>query len=79
MLTSACSVMKKMVIFSVSLIVIGSFFEVAALLMSLTSVFPATFTYLGLGFILLGIAGLVATGIAIMLPMVNKRLDACQH
>lgn len=79
MIKSACSVMKKTVIFSMSLIAIGSLFEVVALLMNLTSVFPATFTYLGLGFILLGVIGLVATTVAIMLPWVSKQLDACQH
>jgi hypothetical protein len=79
MIRSACDVMKKTVIFSISLIVIGSLFEVVALLMSLTSVFPATFTYLGLGFILLGLIGLIAITIAIMLPGVSKQLDACQH
>lgn len=79
MIKSACSVMKKTVVFSISLIVIGSIFEVAALLMSLTSVFPATFTYLGLGFILFGVIGLAATTLAIMLPVVSRQLDACQH
>ena len=79
MASSACSIMKKSVVFSISLIVIGSLFEVAALLMSLTSVFPATFTYLGLGFILLGLIGLIGTVIVIMLPVVSRHLEACQH
>ena len=79
MINSACSLMKKAVVLSISLIVIGSLFEVVALLMSLTSIFPATFTYLGLGFILLGVLGLMAITVAILLPVVSKRLDACQH
>ena len=79
MINSACSLMKKSVVLSISLIVIGSLFEVVALLMSLTSIFPATFTYLGLGFILLGVLGLMAITVAILLPVVSKRLDACQH
>jgi len=79
MFTSACDLMKKSIILSALLMLVGSVLEVAALFLSFETIVPVLFIYGGFAAISLGLILLLVIMIAVILPNVSKRLNACQH
>jgi hypothetical protein len=79
MTLSACGLMRKAVVSSVALIAAGSLLVLLALLLPLQSVVPVILTSLGFMAIFAGVAVMLVTVIAVMLPMVSSRLELCQH
>lgn len=79
MFSSACNVMKKSVMLSAFLFTLGALLEIAAQFLTLENMLPVYFAYAGVFAIFLGIIGMFATLIAIMIPKVNQSLQACQH
>ena len=79
MFKSACDAMKKFVIFSASLLLTGAVLEVLAQLITTESMIPIFFAYAGVFAIGAGIVILLGVFVAMMIPAVSQRLDACQH
>jgi hypothetical protein len=79
MFKSACDTMKKSIITASLLLVFGTIIGLSGLLFSLESVYPVLIIYAGLFAISLGVLILLITLLAVMIPSVNQRLDACQH
>lgn len=79
MFKSACDVMKKSIILSVLLMLLGSVLEAGALFLSLETSIPVFLIYGGLAAIFLGLILLLVILFAVMLPNVSKRLSACQN
>ena len=79
MIRSACNLMKQAVVLSVTFIVGGGLLVLMAQLLSLETMAPVVFTYLGLFSIFAGVLILFATIIVIMVPKVSRQLDPCQH
>ena len=79
MIKSTCDVMKKSIMLSAFFLTIGALLEIAAQFLTLESMLPVYFAYAGVFAIFLGIVGILATLIAVMIPKVNHNLRACQH
>ena len=79
MFKSACDVMKKIVILSASLLLTGAVLEILAQLITTESMIPIFFAYAGVFAIGAGIVVLLGVFVAMMIPAVSQRLDACQH
>ncbi len=79
MIKSACNLMRRAVVLSAAFIVGGGLLLLVVQLLSLEAMASVVFNYLGLFSILAGILMFFATIIAIMVPKVNRQLDACQH
>ena len=79
MFSSACDVMKKAVMLSAFFLTIGALLEIAAQLLTLESMIPVYFAYAGVFAIFLGVVGIFSVLVAILIPNVNQRLQACQH
>lgn len=79
MIKSACNLMKRTVVLSVTFIAGGSLLVLMAQLLSLETMTPVVFTYLGLFSMFAGVLIIFATIIAIMVPRVSRQLDLCQH
>ena len=79
MFKSACDVMKKVVIVSASLLLSGAILELLAQLITTESMLPIFFAYAGVFAIGTGIVVLLGVFIAMMIPAVSHKLDACQH
>lgn len=79
MFNSACDAMKKSVMLSAFFLTIGALLEIAAQFLTLENMIPVYFAYAGVFAIFLGVVGIFATLVAIMIPKVNKHLQTCQH
>ncbi len=79
MIRSACNLMKQAVVLSVAFIIGGGMLVLMAQLLSLETMAPVVFTYMGFFSIFAGVLILVATSIVIMVPKVSRQLDPCQH
>jgi len=79
MIKSACDVMKKSILLSATLLVVGVILEIIAQFLSFETIFPVIFTYGGFLAISLGVLIVLVTFAAIMVPKINQHLDACQH
>jgi hypothetical protein len=79
MFNSACDVLKKSVMLSAFFLTIGALLEIAAQFLTLESMVPVFFAYAGVFAIFLGLVGILATLIAVMIPKVNQHLQSCQH
>ena len=79
MFSSSCDVMKKSVMLSAFFLTIGALLEIAAQFLTLESMIPVYFAYAGVFAIFIGLVGILAVFIAILIPNVNQRLQACQH
>lgn len=79
MIKSACDFMKKSIILSALLMLVGSILEVVALFLSFETMIPVLLIYGGFVAISLGLILLLAILIAVIIPNVSKRLSACQH
>ena len=73
------NLMKQSVILSVTFIIGGRFLVLMAQLLSLETMVPVVFTYLGLLSIFAGVLILFVTFIVTMVPKVSRQLDSCQH
>jgi hypothetical protein len=71
--------MRKAVVSSVAFIGAGSLLVLVALLLPLQSIVPVVLTSVGFMSIFAGIAVMLVTVIAVMLPRVSSRLQLCQH
>ena len=79
MFSSACDVMKKSVMLSAFFLINGALLEIAAQFLTLESMIPVYFAYAGVFAIFLGVLGIFAVLVAILIPNINQRLQACQH
>ena len=77
MVTSACSLMKKSAISAFALVIAGGMFVLIAQLMPLQTPVPVVFSYLGVFFVFAGLVLITTTMVAVLVPAVNRRLDAC--
>ncbi|MCW8932431.1 MAG: hypothetical protein OQL19_19620 [Gammaproteobacteria bacterium] len=79
MFKSACDVVKKSVMLSALFLTIGALLEIAAQLLTLENMIPVFFAYAGVMAIFIGLVGILATLVAVLIPGINQRLQACQH
>lgn len=79
MFISACDTMRKVVILSASLFLIGILLEIMTQLITFESMISVFFAYAGIFAIGLGLVILLGVFIAMMIPAVSHHLDACQH
>jgi hypothetical protein len=79
MFNSACNTVKKSIMLSILFLTIGVLLEIVAQILTLENMIPVYFAYAGIFAIFIGIVGIIATLIAVMIPKVNRHLQECQH
>jgi hypothetical protein len=71
--------MKKSIVISGVMLLIGSLLEVSVLLFNPDNIFEILLVYSGFGFLLSGVLLLTVTFLTVMVPSVNEKLNDCQH
>lgn len=79
MFKSTCDAIKKSVMLSAFFLTIGALLEIAAQFLTLESMVPIFFAYAGVMAIFLGLVGMLVTLVAVLIPTINQRLQACQQ
>ena len=79
MKNSICAKIKKVSLLSLTFIFMGLLAELLVQLLSSSSLVSVTISYLGFFSIFIGFIIFILTVATVMLPKVNRQLDACQH